>query len=182
MQWLFIVVAALCLALAPYPASAANSAKPAAADAASPRSLGAAKDWAAYSAGEKNTLVCYLVGHPDKSLPAGARRGRIDAHVTDRPGDKAFNVVNFDLGDDAKPGSSAELDIDGKKFTLFTNKNSAWANDAAEDEAVTIALSKGKRATVKAVTLHGIASTDTYSLEGLAAALAFIDKACGVKH
>ena len=74
------------------------------------------------------------------------------------------------------------LDIDGKKFTLFTNKNSAWANDAAEDEAVTIALSKGKRATVKAVTLHGIASTDTYSLEGLAAALAFIDKACGVKH
>lgn len=182
MQWILFVLAALCLAPAPGFAIAAHAAEPVAAEAKSPKELGADKGWSAYRAGARNSLVCYLVGRPEKSFPGGARHGTIDAHVTHRPGDKTFNVVNFDLGDDAKPGSSAQLDIDGKKFTLFTHQNSAWASDAAEDEAVTIALSKGKEATLKAVTVRGVSATDVYTLDGLAGALALIDKACGARR
>jgi len=166
--------AALCLAVAPLSAYAQDTAKPA--------SLGTAKDWSAYTANEKSTLVCYVVGHPTKSLPTNATRKRVDLQVTHRPGDKALNVVDFELGYTAKPGSSAELDIDGKKFALFTNKESAWASDAATDKAVTNALAKGKRATIKATSDHGANTTDTYTLAGFGQALALADKACSVKR
>jgi invasion protein IalB len=174
MQSRLPVFAALCLAVAPLSAYAQDTSKP--------TSLGAAKEWSAYTANEKSTLVCYVVGHPTKSLPANATRKRVDLQVTHRPGDKALNVVDFELGYTAKPGSSAELDIDGKKFALFTNKESAWASDAATDKTVTSALAKGKRATIKATPDHGTNTTDTYRLAGFGQALALADKACNVKR
>jgi hypothetical protein len=174
-----LLLAALCLALAPLPSTAAESPKPAD---AGPKSLGGTKGWAAYSAGEKASLVCYVVGKPTKSVPANAARGRVDAQITHRPTEKAVNVVDFELGYTAKPGSSAELDIDGKKFSLFTNKESAWASDAATDKLLTSALAKGKQAVVKATSERGTATTDTYSLDGFGPALALADKACNVKR
>jgi invasion protein IalB len=163
-------------------ASAAEAPKPAAKDESGPTALGSAKAWSAYSANEKNTPVCYVVGRPAKSLPANATRGRIDLQVTHRPGEKALYVVDFELGYIAKTGGAAELDIDGKKFALFTNKDSAWASDAATDKAVALALSKGKRATLKATSERGTATTDTYALDGFGQALALADKACKVKR
>jgi hypothetical protein len=162
--------------------AAAASQQLAEANAEGPKSLGSAKDWSAYSAGSGKTLVCYVVGKPVKTLPEHVVRGRIDAHVTHRPGENALNVVNFELGYDTKPDSNAELTVDGKKFELFTAKQGAWARDAATDKAVTIALSKGKQAVVKAVSVHNNTSTDTYSLDGFAQSLALIDKACNVKR
>ena len=151
-------------------------------DAGTPQPIGGAKGWDAWSFSEKTGKVCYLVGHPEKSEPASLNRGRIDAVVTDRPGEKTLNVVNFDLGYPAKPGSSAELDIDGKKTTLFTDKEAAWTPDAATDKETTEALAKGHRATLKAISARGTATTDTYALDGFKTALDAIDKGCGVKR
>ena len=86
--------------------------------------------------------------------------------------------MNFQLGYDAKAGSSADLTIDGKKYELFTAKQGAWAADAATDKTVTVALSKGKEAVIKAVSEHNNASTDTYSLDGLGDALDRAAKEC----
>ena len=173
---------ALCTATLPLTTFAADAPKPAAKEAAGPKTLGGSKAWSAYSAGEKATLVCYVVGHPAKSLPANATRGRIDAQITHRPGEKAVDVVDFELGYPAKAASSAELTVDGKKFSLFTSKEAAWTSDAATDRLVTNALAKGKQATIKATSEHGTETTDTYSLEGFAQTLALIDKACNVKR
>lgn len=171
------------VALAASAASARAAPKPPAKPAdTTPQSLGGNKSWSAYTFGARNDKVCYLVGKPAKSEPATAKRGRIDALITHRPGEHAVNVVNFDLGYTAKPDANAELDIDGKKFSLFIDKESAWTNDAAADKAVTQAMAKGKRAVIKATSARGTATTDTYSLDGLAATLALIDKACNVKR
>ena len=138
--------------------------------------------WTALAYSEKDGKVCYLVGTPEKSEPAGLSRGRIDLYVTQRPGEEALNVVHFDAGYPYKPGSSADLDIDGRKFTLFTDKDSAWSADSATDKAITEALAKGKHATLKGSSARGTATTDTYALAGFDTALAAIDKACGVKR
>ena len=177
------LLAAPLLALMPLTLSAAEAPKkPAQADAAAPQSLGTNKNWSAFSAGSGKTQVCYLVGKPVKTLPEGVQRGRIAGNITHRPGENTFNTVNFQLGYEAKAGSNAELTIDGKKFDLFTAKQGAWAADAATDKNVTIALSKGKQAVIKAVSEHNNTSTDTYSLDGFAPTLALIDKACNVKR
>ncbi len=181
MQRLLHLTAAFCLALVPLAAHAADTA-PSTAKAATPTSLGGAKAWAAYTANEKNLLVCYVVGKPTKSQPANVARGRVDLQVTHRPGEKQLNVVDFELGYAAKVGSSAELAIDGKKFALFTNKDSAWASDAATDKAVTNALAKGKQAVIKAVSDRGTNTTDIYALAGFGQTLALADKACNVKR
>jgi len=153
-----------------------------AADAAAPQRIGGEKNWDGYAYDAKTGKVCYLVGRPEKSEPASLKRGRVDAIVTHRPKEKSFNVVNFDVGYAFKAGSNADLDIDGRKFALFTNKDAAWSQDAATDKAVTAALAKGKRAVLKGTNSHGNVITDTYSLDGFSAALAAIDKACGVKR
>jgi hypothetical protein len=177
------LLAAPLLALMPLTLSAAEPAKkPAQAEAAAPKSLGTNKNWSAFSAGSGKTLVCYLVGKPVKTLPEHVHRGRIAANVTHRPGENTYNTVNFQLGYDTKANSNAELTIDGKKFDLFTAKQGAWAADAATDKNVTIALSKGRQAVIKALSEHNNASTDTYSLDGFAPTLALIDKACNVKR
>jgi hypothetical protein len=171
------------MALAPLAVTAAApQPKPAQADTAAPKSLGTSKNWSAFSAGSGKSLVCYMAGKPVKTLPEHVTRGRISANVTHRPGENTFNTVNFQLGYETKPGSSAELTIDGKKYDLFTAKQGAWAKDAETDKTITIALSKGKQAVIKAVSEHNNTSTDTYSLDGFGQALALIDKACNVKR
>ncbi len=160
------------------PVAAAESAG----DAATPQRIGGDKNWDAYSYSDKGTKVCYIVGRPQASEPASLKRGRIDAIVTDRPKEKAFDVVNFDVGYAFKAGSSAELDIDGHKFSFFTDKDAAWTRDAATDKTVTEALAKGQHAVLKGTTARGTATSDTYALDGFTAALDAVDKACGVKR
>ena len=149
---------------------------------ASPTAIGGAKGWSAYSYPEKGGKTCYLAGHPAKTLPAGAARGRVDAVIAHRLSDKAFNVVTFDLGYAAKDGTKAELAIDGRKYQLFIEKNAAWASDSPTDKAITEALARGRFATLKATSARGVVTTDTYALDGFSAALEAIDKACNYKR
>jgi hypothetical protein len=176
----FVPAALGLFALSLTPMTSLAAEKPAAASA--PQEIGGGKNWTAYAYTEKGKKVCYMLAHPAKSEPAKLKRGRVDAMVTHRPAEKAFNVVNFDVGYPFKEGSSAELDVDGKKFTLFTNKDAAWDPDAATDKTVTEALAKGTEAVLKGTSAHGTVTTDTYSLDGFTAALGAIDKACNVKR
>lgn len=176
-----VLAAALLFAFAPL-AFAAEPPQQIAQAANAPKALGGDKNWSAFSAGSGKTLVCYLVGTPSKTLPEHVTRGRIALNVTHRPGENSFNVVNFQLGYDTKANSNADLTVDGKKFSLFTAKQGAWASDAATDKAVTLAMDRGKVAVIKAVSAHDNTSTDTYSLDGFSTALGLIDKACDVKR
>ena len=104
------------------------------------------------------------------------------AMVTHRPAENIANVVSFVEGYSLKDGSDAALDVDGRKFELFTKDDSAWARTAELDRTIVGTLAKAKTAVVKGVPQKGKPTTDTYSLSGFAKALALIDKACGVKR
>lgn len=143
--------------------------------------IGGADGWDAYTDMTGKAKICYLIGKPHKSEPANLKRGSVFASVTHRPSEKRFNEVSFTSGYLFKEGSDAELSIDGKKFSLFTNKDGAWTRDAATDRAVVEALAKGKEAVIKGTSTRGTATTDIYALTGFGQALAAIDKACGVK-
>ncbi len=144
--------------------------------------IGGAKGWDAYLDTVRGAKVCYLIGKPSKSEPANAKRSAIFASVTHRPSEKRFNEVSFTSGYLFKEGSDAELAIDGKKFSLFTDKEGAWTRDAATDKEVVEAMAKGREAIIKGVSARGTATTDSYPLEGFTQALNAIDKACGVKR
>lgn len=169
------------------PAAASTPAPAAKPPAAAPNAskaehLGDAQGWSAFAETDKNAKACFLVGRPIKSEPENLKRGDVYVYVTHRPADKTFNVVSFAAGYPYKEGSDAELAVDTRKFALFTTKESAWSRDAATDKAVVDAMAKAKQAVLKGTSTRGTNTTDTYSLDGFAAMLAQIDKACGVKR
>jgi hypothetical protein len=147
-----------------------------------PQRLGGNQSWSAYSYADGKGKVCYLVGEPAKKEPANVRRDRVNALVTHNTNDKTSNVVSFVEGYQFPERADAELEVDGKKFALFTDKDTAWARDSATDKAIVAALAKGKQAVVKGASSRGTATTDTYALAGFGEALALIDKACSVKR
>jgi hypothetical protein len=160
----------------PAPQSVAESATP------STRSLGAVGSWSAYASGDKPARICYLVGRPQKSDSAGVARKAPVAMVTHRPSENIANVVSFVEGYPLKAGSDVALEVDDKKFDLFTNDDSAWARTAELDKTIVSSLAQGRTATVKGTPHNGKPTTDTYSLSGFAKALALIDEACGVSR
>lgn len=146
------------------------------------QTLGSAGAWSAYVTEDKTGRVCYLVGQPRKSEPAGFARKPPMAMVTHRPVEKVANVVSLVEGYPLKEGSDVVLDVDGSRFELFTNGDSAWARTSELDQSIVTALAKGKQALVKGVPQRGPATTDSYALAGFAKALGLIDKACGIKR
>jgi len=144
--------------------------------------LGTAEAWTAYVYKEKAGQVCYLAGAPQKREPVNAKRKPPTAMVTHRSEEKVANVVSFVEGYPLKEGSEVSLDVGGAKFDLFTKGDGAWARTPELDKAIVEAMTKGKQAVVRGTPQKGPATTDTYSLAGLAQALALIDKACDVKR
>lgn len=173
----------LLLAAATGAAAAPKAAPAASADAGIPaaETLGSAGGWSAYASRDQTGRVCYLAGHPQKSEAAGiAGRGQPMAMVTHRPAENIANVVSFVEGYTLKDGSTATLDIGGKKFDLFTHGDSAWAATSDLDHTIVMTLAKSGSAVIKGESDKGRTTTDVYTLAGFAKALALIDKACGV--
>jgi hypothetical protein len=179
---LLALLATAAIAATPPPAAQNPARHNAQAPGQSINKLGSAQGWDAYTDAVKNEKICYLIGKPSKSEPANAKRSAIFASVTHRPSEKRANEVSFTSGYLFKEGSDAELSVDGKKFSLFTNKDGAWTRDAATDKAVVDALAKGKQAIIKGTSARGTETTDIYPLAGFRQMLVEIDKACGVKR
>jgi invasion protein IalB len=132
--------------------------------------------WSAYTYKVANGKVCYLVGEPQ------SKRKGANALVTHNTADKSSNVVSFIAGYNFGEKAEVDLDIDGQKFKLFTEKDTAWARDAETDRKIVDAMVRGKQALVKGQPAKGAATSDTYSLIGFTQVLNEIDKACGVKR
>lgn len=142
--------------------------------------LGTAGVWSAYAARDATGRVCYLAGEPQKGEGAVAGRHQPIAMVTHRPAEQIANVVSFVEGYPLKPGSDVALDVDGRKFLLFVQGDSAWAQTSELDRAITTALSRGRIVVVRGEAANGRTTTDVYDLAGFAKALVLIDKACGL--
>ena len=77
-----------------------------------------------------------------------------------------------------KPGSALEVEIDKRKFLLFTHEDRAYARDAAADHALMGAMKNGKAMLARGVSARGTATLDRYSLAGFSSAHQSLDKAC----
>ena len=80
-----------------------------------------------------------------------------------------------------RKGDPVDVDVDGKKFALFTDGDTAWSRDAAGDAALVAAMRSGAEMVIKGVSDRGTLTTDRYSLSGFTAAHQAIGKACNIK-
>lgn len=143
--------------------------------------IDAFKDWSAYTVKEDGGKACYVASQPKDSKPEGANRDPIWLLVTHRPYKDVKDEVSVYIGYPFKEGSTAQLDVDGQDFEMFTKDDTAWSNTAAEDARLVDAMRKGAKLRVKGVSSRGTETVDVFSLSGFTAAMNAIGEACGVK-
>ncbi len=155
------------------------TAAPASATSSKATKIQSSRDWTAYSFSEGSSRVCYIASQPTKEKGDYKRRGDVFVFVTHRPAISEYNVVSFLAGYDYKDQSDVTVTVDGdKKFTLFAEKDRAWAPDAETDQTLVNAMKAGKTMVVKGMSSRGTMTTDTYSLFGFTASLKAIDQRC----
>lgn len=147
-----------------------------------PKLISTHGDWAAYTFKENGGTVCYMASQPKKSEGNYKKRDQVFALITHRPSENTKNVFSFIAGYTYKSGAEVTVTFDDKQtYTLFTNKDMAWAKDADTDNKITEAIRKGSKMVVKGQSMRGTDTTDTFSLKGTGGAHDAIGKACNVK-
>lgn len=145
--------------------------------AAAPEQIGKSGSWSAMKFDENGSAACYILSEPSRKEGNYTRRGDVYVLITHRPAQNSFGVVSFTAGYDYKPDSSAEVEIDGQTFTLYTQGNTAWAQDS-DDPRLVDAMRVGKTMILRGTSARGTDTVDTYSLTGFGKALETIDTTC----
>ena len=136
-------------------------------------------DWGVYvtSGGAKQ---CYALAQPKDRLPKDLKRDPAYLFISSRPSEKVRNEVSIIMGFDVKPTdkSPAEATVGAEKFALASQGSHLWVRDTAKTGAIVDSLRKGGKLTVKAPSLRGNVTTDSYSLTGIGGALDRVQKEC----
>lgn len=149
--------------------------------AAGVKAVASFKDWSVHVVGGKSGKICYIHSEPKKSAGKYKARGATYIQVTHRSKPQSADEVSVTAGYDYRKGDPVDITVDGKKFVLFTEGDTAWSRDTAGDKALVAAMRSGTAMIIKGVSSRGTLTTDQYSLSGFTAAHKSISKACKVK-
>lgn len=143
-----------------------------------PMLLGTYGDWGAYSAKAGKDRTCYALATPKEREPASLKRDPAYIFISNRPGENVHDEVSIIMGFPMKDGGDARAESGGSDFTLVAKGPDAWIKNPAEEKLFIDALKKSSKLTIKAPSLKGHVTTDTYSLAGLSQALDKVQKEC----
>ncbi len=138
------------------------------------------KQWNAYTHTDGEGKVCYIASQPQDSKYSATISSRDPAFflVTTRPAANTRNEASIIVGFPFKRESKVVVDIDGQKFTLFTQADGAWMENPGQESALITAMQSGTKMTVTSISLRGTEVVDTYSLSGVTAALKAVAGEC----
>ena len=85
---------------------------------------------------------------------------------------------SFKVGYPVKPDAEMSVTVGTDMFKLFVKGERGFVSDPNEELKLIESLKKGSNAFVKATSARGTATTDTYSLSGLSAALDKLAATC----
>ena len=150
----------------------------AAAPAGKPNLVATFGEWGVYAANSGKARTCYALGQPKDRQPASLKRDPGYVFISNRPGEGVRNEVSIIMGFEVKPDQDAKLEIGNQSFAMVAKGSNLWVKNAAEEGQVIDALKRGSRLLVKAASLRGNQSTDTYLLTGFGQALDRAGKEC----
>ena len=123
--------------------------------------------------------TCYALGQPKERTPkTKLKDASAYIFISTRPAENIHNEVAINLGYPTKDGSAAVADIDGDSYELITKGTNAWVKDQSREREFVGALRGGSKLVVKASSLKGTSTTDSYSLKGLSEALSRAVQEC----
>jgi len=150
----------------------------AAASAQQVRLLGEHRAWSSYAANDATGPVCFAMTKPESITPTPDGYSQAYIYVTNRPAENVTTEFNLVAGFTFQPDSKATVSVDGKAFSLFTQNDAAWLDDASQASALATAIRAGSSMVVEGTSAAGIRITQTYSLSGATAAQQSISSGC----
>ena len=137
-------------------------------------------DWSVFIYDEGGGHVCFAASAPTDMQPktATSKRTPVVFYVTAWQKDGVRSEVSVKLGYAIKPKSAAAVTAGGRSFSLPADDDKAYAKDTADEQKLLAAMAGGGAMVVKATSAKGTATTDQYSLEGLAAAIQKAQSVC----
>ena len=154
-------------------------------EAGKPVEVGTFGDWGAYLAKGKGK-TCYALAKPQErksegrksESASGARKDAAYVFIADRPGEKVHNEVSIMMGFPIKESGTAQALVGKASFDLVAKGSNAWIKNPEEEARFVEALQHSAKLIVKAPSLKGPLTVDSYSLSGLKQALAQVGKDC----
>ena len=143
-----------------------------------PQFIGSHRDWNVYKFQDGDETICYMASEPKKQEGNYTRRGDPAVLVTRRPGPRLLVEVSVQPGYTYQDGSDVEVQIDRRKFMLFTRGEHAWAPSEKDDQNLINAMKRGVNMTVRGTSSRSTYSLDTYSLLGFTAGYEAMINAC----
>jgi hypothetical protein len=163
-------------------------------------------DWNVFVGEVGKGRICYTLAQPKSREPASLTRDPGYAFISDRPAEGVRNEVSFIMGFDVSGGDTAEAKTDAKpgekpsksdaksktsaaaaapvalvdqtSFEMLPKGGNLWVKNAAKESALITVMRKGVKLVIKAASLRGHQSIDTYSLGGFAQAMDRLQKEC----
>ncbi|MFI5013435.1 MAG: hypothetical protein ACHQAY_13920 [Hyphomicrobiales bacterium] len=157
--------------------AAAPSAGPATAGTGQALKLGQFEDWIAYSTPGARK-ICYALSVPKERLPKNLNRDPGYLFVSYRPDEKVRGEIAVVMGFAVKEDAPAQAVLGSTTFQLAGKDSSLFVHNAAEEGTMLAAMKKSASLVIKASSKRGNATTDRYSLAGIAQALDQAEKAC----
>ncbi len=159
---------------------AAAAKKPAPAPAAETKAklLERINDWTVFVYEDANGRVCFAASAPTDMQPKSVKRNSVIFYVTTWQKDGVRNEVSVRQGYAMKANATATVTVGNQNFTLTALDDKAFSKDPAEERKLVAAMEAGGPMVVKATTAKGSATTDQYSLDGMAAAVQKMQEAC----
>jgi hypothetical protein len=162
-------------------------------------------DWNVFVGEVGKGHICYTLAQPKSREPASLTRDPGYAFISDRPSEGVRNEVSFIMGFDVSGGDTAEAKTDAKpgekptksdaksktspapapvalvdqaSFEMLPKGGNLWVKNAAKESALIAEMRKGVKLVVKAASLRGHQSIDTYTLSGFTQAMDRLQKEC----
>lgn len=127
-------------------------------------------DWSVYvSTGSPKT--CYAISQPKTRAPAGLNRDPAHFFISTRPSEKVKEEVSITVGFPMRADSEATVKVGSFSLQLYTKDQGAWVRNVSDEAKLVAAMRGGKDLVFTGTSGRGNVTTDTYSLNGLSAAL-----------
>jgi len=128
-------------------------------------------DWSSYMHEDARAKICFAVSQPKSQEPKSANRDPAFFYISAWPKDGVRTEISVKIGYPFKKGSEATVTIGGAAFKLFTQNDRAFVGDVAQEVKLIEAMKNAQTMQVQGTSERGTATTDSYSLAGLAQAL-----------
>jgi hypothetical protein len=143
-----------------------------------PNPLGSFGDWNAYTAAQGKERTCYALAMPKDRAPNALKRDPAYVFIASRPGENVRNEVSIIMGFAMKETAEAKAEIGSTSYVLLAKGTNAWLKNPAEETQFIDSMKRGSKLIVKAPSIKGNVTTDSYSLAGLSQALDRVQKEC----